>query len=256
MSARQGFGQSSMRSSRSRWSRSRERRGRSMTTLFVLDVPENVPVADVAARDPAVTVDRVGPYFQITAAGPIVIDRRATGCLATRRLVHSSIAGLVGRTHHPARQGRRPPGRASMSAAASRLGPGRWVDADVFPVGTIESTHQLTNTQDDAKVSGVLRTVPGASAVVCVAHPRQDVTHHVLVPELLAPAATRYGRRAPARRTTTCRCCTSRRCSIWPQVSGSSASGTGVRSSRSGTRAGAPCSPFTISRRTWRRRTG
>jgi hypothetical protein len=72
-----------------------------------------------------------------------------------------------------------------MSAATSRLGRGRWVDADVFPAGTIESTHQLT-THDDAKVSGVLRTVPGASAVVCIAHPRQDVTHHVLVPELLA----------------------------------------------------------------------
>lgn len=63
-----------------------------MTTLFVLDVPENVPVADVAARDPAVTVDRVGPYFQITAAGPIVIDRRATGC--RHAVWYSSIAGL------------------------------------------------------------------------------------------------------------------------------------------------------------------
>jgi hypothetical protein len=67
---------------------------------------------------------------------------------------------------------------------AARLGAGRWVDAAVLPAGTTESTHQLT-TADDAKVSGVLRTVPAARTVVCLAHPRQDVTHHVLVPELL-----------------------------------------------------------------------
>jgi hypothetical protein len=65
-----------------------------MTTLFVLDVPENVPVAEVAGRDPAVTVGRVGPYFQITAAGPIVIDRRATGC--RHAVWYSSVAGLHG----------------------------------------------------------------------------------------------------------------------------------------------------------------
>jgi hypothetical protein len=63
-----------------------------MTTLFVLDVPENVPVAEVAARDLAVTVGRVGPYFQITAPGPIVIDRRATGC--RHAVWYSSVAGL------------------------------------------------------------------------------------------------------------------------------------------------------------------
>lgn len=65
-----------------------------MTTLFVLDVPENVPVAEVAGRDPAVTVGRVGPYFQITAAGPIIIDRRATGC--RHAVWYSSVAGLRG----------------------------------------------------------------------------------------------------------------------------------------------------------------
>jgi len=51
-----------------------------MTTLYVLDVPENTAVAKVAAQDPAVSVGRVGPYFEITADGPITIDRRATGC--------------------------------------------------------------------------------------------------------------------------------------------------------------------------------
>lgn len=63
-----------------------------MTTLFILDVPENVPMADVAARDPQVTVGRIGPYFQITAPGPIVIDRRATGC--RHAVWYSSVAGL------------------------------------------------------------------------------------------------------------------------------------------------------------------
>ncbi len=65
-----------------------------MTTLFVLDVPENVPVADVAGTDPEVSVDRVGPYFRISAAGAIVVDRRATGC--RHAVWYSSVAGLAG----------------------------------------------------------------------------------------------------------------------------------------------------------------
>lgn len=65
-----------------------------MTTLFVLNVPENVPVVAVAAGDPQVTVNRIGPYFEITADGPIVIDRCATGC--RHAVWYSSIAGLRG----------------------------------------------------------------------------------------------------------------------------------------------------------------
>ncbi|MDQ0380446.1 hypothetical protein [Amycolatopsis thermophila] len=65
-----------------------------MTTLYVLDVPENTPMAKVAAEDPAVTVGRIGPYFEISAAGPIVIDRRATGC---RHAVWYSAVGGVAR---------------------------------------------------------------------------------------------------------------------------------------------------------------
>jgi hypothetical protein len=67
---------------------------------------------------------------------------------------------------------------------AGRLGAGRWIDAAEPPSATVTSVHQLT-TSDGATVSGVLRTVPGARTVVCLMHPRQDVTHHVLVPELL-----------------------------------------------------------------------
>ena len=71
-----------------------------------------------------------------------------------------------------------------MSDSGGRLGAGRWIEAAQSPAATVTSVHQLT-TSDGATVSGVLRTVPGACAVVCIMHPRQDVTHHVLVPELL-----------------------------------------------------------------------
>jgi len=63
-----------------------------MTTLYVLDVPENTGLAQVAAQDPAVSVGRVGPYYEITAHGPITIDRRATGC--RHAVWYSAIAGL------------------------------------------------------------------------------------------------------------------------------------------------------------------
>jgi hypothetical protein len=65
-----------------------------MTTLYVLDVPENLGVPKVADEDSAVTVGRVGPYFEITAAGAIVIDRRATGC--RHAVWYSCVAGLTG----------------------------------------------------------------------------------------------------------------------------------------------------------------
>jgi hypothetical protein len=48
----------------------------------------------------------------------------------------------------------------------------------------VTSVHELT-TCDGATVRGVLAAVPGASTVVCLMHPRQDVTHHPLVPWLL-----------------------------------------------------------------------
>lgn len=63
-----------------------------MTVLYVLDVPENTPVASVAEDDPRLKITRVGPYFEITADGPIVIDRRATGC--RHAVWYSCVAGL------------------------------------------------------------------------------------------------------------------------------------------------------------------
>ena len=64
-----------------------------MTTLYVLDVPENTPVAKVAAEDPEVTVGRIGPYFEISAEHAIVVDRRATGC--RHAVWYSTIAGVA-----------------------------------------------------------------------------------------------------------------------------------------------------------------
>ena len=65
-----------------------------MTTLYVLDVPENLPLPKVAAEDLAVAVGRIGPYFVISAPGPIVIDRRSTGC---RHAVWYSAVAAVAR---------------------------------------------------------------------------------------------------------------------------------------------------------------
>lgn len=66
---------------------------RLVTALLVLDVPENRPVVAQAGQSPTVTVDRIGPYFRISAPGPIVIDRRATGC--RHAVWYSSVAGLI-----------------------------------------------------------------------------------------------------------------------------------------------------------------
>ncbi|MFJ6567613.1 hypothetical protein ACIQNU_09330 [Streptomyces sp. NPDC091292] len=66
-----------------------------------------------------------------------------------------------------------------------RLGADRHFPARPIPDTAVSSLHELT-TADGAKVTGVLRTIPGARTVVCLMHPRQDFTHHVLVPELLA----------------------------------------------------------------------
>ncbi|MBE1495456.1 hypothetical protein H4696_002556 [Amycolatopsis lexingtonensis] len=64
---------------------------------------------------------------------------------------------------------------------SERLGAGRYLAAGDRPASTV---HELT-TADGATVRGVLSTVPGATTVVCLMHPRQDLTHHPLVPLLL-----------------------------------------------------------------------
>jgi hypothetical protein len=62
--------------------------------LFVLDVPENISVAKVAAQSPDVRVDRLGPYYVIESERPIVIDRRSTDC--RHAVWYSCLAGLAG----------------------------------------------------------------------------------------------------------------------------------------------------------------
>jgi hypothetical protein len=71
-----------------------------------------------------------------------------------------------------------------MTDTEGRLGGGRYLTPGQRPAATVTTVHELS-TADGATVNGVLATVPGASTVVCLAHPRQDTTHHALVPLLL-----------------------------------------------------------------------
>ena len=76
----------------------------------------------------------------------------------------------------------------TAAAAAPRLGAGRHVRSEPLPDATRTSLYELS-TADGATVTGTLRTVPGATTVVCIMHPRQDQTHHPLVPLLLRGGA-------------------------------------------------------------------
>lgn len=62
--------------------------------LFVLDVPENVPIVDIARKHPGVTLEKVGPYFVLSAEGAVVLDRRSTG--ARHAVWYSWVSGLEG----------------------------------------------------------------------------------------------------------------------------------------------------------------
>lgn len=71
-----------------------------------------------------------------------------------------------------------------MTGDADRLGSGRYLAPADVPEATHVSAHELT-THDGATVHGLLRVLPGATSVAFLMHPRQDFSHHVLVPELL-----------------------------------------------------------------------
>ncbi len=64
-----------------------------MTALYVLDVPENVPVVRVAAQGEGNRVSRVGPYFVVHNDEEIVVDRRATGC--RHAVWYSCVGGIA-----------------------------------------------------------------------------------------------------------------------------------------------------------------
>ena len=85
-----------------------------------------------------------------------------------------------------------------MTEAALRLGAGRHAPTTELPPGVATSVHELA-TSDGATVTGVLRSVAGTSTVVTLMHPRQDVTHHALVPYLLRAgfATWTQGSRSP-----------------------------------------------------------
>lgn len=69
-------------------------------------------------------------------------------------------------------------------STAERVGAGRYLAAEEAPAETTVTAHELT-TADGATVAGLLRTVPDATAVAFLMHPRNDFSHHVLVPEFL-----------------------------------------------------------------------
>lgn len=69
-------------------------------------------------------------------------------------------------------------------STGDRLGAGRYIEPAPVPDSTVTTLHELP-AHDGAKVSGLLRVVPGATTVVFLMHPRQDFSSHVLVPELL-----------------------------------------------------------------------
>lgn len=72
-----------------------------------------------------------------------------------------------------------------MTSDAEGLGAGRYVEPARVPDGTRTTAHELI-TQDGATIAGLLRVIPGATTVAVLMHPRQDCSHHVLVPELLS----------------------------------------------------------------------
>jgi len=65
-----------------------------MTVLYVLDVEDFRPLAEVAAQDPHITVRRRGPYYEVLSDGVISIDRNATKC--RNAVWYSSIAAIKG----------------------------------------------------------------------------------------------------------------------------------------------------------------
>lgn len=65
-----------------------------MSRLYLLDVPENEPIVEVARTLPGVDVVEVGPYFAVSSPTPISVDRRSTG--VRHAVWYSWVAGLDG----------------------------------------------------------------------------------------------------------------------------------------------------------------
>jgi hypothetical protein len=65
-----------------------------VSSVYILDIDDFRPLAQVAARNPDVTVLRRGPYFELRAEVAYDIDRNATGC--RNAVWYSSVAALDG----------------------------------------------------------------------------------------------------------------------------------------------------------------
>lgn len=72
----------------------------------------------------------------------------------------------------------------SAGQAVDRLGAGRQTAGIEPPAGVVTRLFELA-TFDGARVMGVLHELPGATTVVCLAHPRQVLTHHPMIAHLL-----------------------------------------------------------------------
>ena len=65
-----------------------------MISLYLLDIPENAGAIEVAEQLDQVKIGKIGPYFEVSADGEIVTDRRATGM--RHAVWYSCIAGTAG----------------------------------------------------------------------------------------------------------------------------------------------------------------
>jgi hypothetical protein len=65
-----------------------------MSSVFILDIDDFRPLAQVAAKNADVTVLRRGPYLELRANVAYEIDRNATGC--RNAVWYSSVAALTG----------------------------------------------------------------------------------------------------------------------------------------------------------------
>jgi hypothetical protein len=65
-----------------------------MSVLYVLDIDDFRPLAEVAAKNPDVTVVKRGPYYEVTCDTAYEIERNATGC--RNAIWFSAVAAVTG----------------------------------------------------------------------------------------------------------------------------------------------------------------
>ena len=154
-----------------RVARGREGDGLTMPRFYVLEIPENEGVIAVAARDSGRTRSTTSARTcEITAASPIVIDRRATGCRhavwysAVAALARDSVSPSTTRTPCGWRHDDRPPQRGSARAGYIAAG-GRIPDTTVTTGPRAHHARQSDRQRAAARrTRGHHRRVPDAPA--------------------------------------------------------------------------------------------